>query len=103
MINIIIYLKKEFCAEDLAKFLLVEKLIAAASIDENNISYKIENGNLKKEMYSVITAKSKSLLLPEIISTIEKKIGSEVLITSTPIVGSNIFFNNLITENTLKT
>ena len=102
MVNVIIYLKKAFKAEELVHFLLTEKLIASASIDENNISYKILNGKLHKEVYSVITAKSRSLLLDHIIKTVEEKIGVEVLINSTPIVGSNNFFFDLVSENTVR-
>jgi len=102
MVNVIIYLKKEFKAEELVCFLLTEKLIASASIDANNISYKMVNDKLKKEVYSVITAKSKSLLLDKIITTVEERIGVEVLINSTPIVGSNNFFYELVTKNTIQ-
>jgi len=101
MVNIIIYLKEEYNAEELVKFLLSEKLIASASIDENNVSYKMNNGNFQKEVFSVITAKSKSLLLSRIITAVEKKTDNEVLINSTPIVGSNKNFDDLIIGNTM--
>lgn len=100
MVNVIIYLKKEFDAEELVGFLLTEKLIATASIDENNISYRIDNDQLHKEIYSVITAKSKAVLLNHIIKATEEKIGVEVLINSTPIVGSNKLFDDLVSEHT---
>lgn len=101
MVNVIIYLKKEFQAEELVKYLLSERLIASASIDENNISYKMNNGNFYKEVLSVITAKSKSLLINNIIKAVEEKIDGEVLINSTPIVGSNKLFDDLVKENTM--
>jgi len=100
MVNVIIYVKKEFQAEELVKFLLSEKLIASASIDENNTSYKMADGNFQKEVFSVITAKSKALLLKNIIKAVEERINVEVLINSIPIVGSNKFFDDLIIENT---
>jgi len=103
VVNVIIYLKKEFDAEDLVKFLLLEKLIAVASIDENNVSYKMHNGNFRKEVYSVITAKTKSLLISNIIKAVEKRIDGEVLINSTPIVGTNKLFDDLVKENTMLT
>jgi len=102
MVNVIIYLKKEFIAEELVHFLLTEKLIAAASIDENNVSYKIQDGNLHKDVYSVITAKSKALLLNNIIKAVEERIGVEVLINSIPIVGSNKIFDELVRENIVR-
>ena len=43
MVNIVIYLKQEFDAMELVKSLLTEKLVASASIDINNASYKMEN------------------------------------------------------------
>ena len=100
MVNVIIYLKKEYQAEELVKHLLSEKLIAFASIDENNISYKMHQGKMHKEVYSIITAKSKSLLITEIIKAVEDKGYGEVLINSIPIVGSNKIFDDLIKENT---
>ncbi|MBC7655408.1 MAG: divalent cation tolerance protein CutA [Oligoflexus sp.] len=102
MVNVIIYLKKEFKAEELVSFLLSEKLIATASIDENNISYQIHNDRLHKEVYSVITAKTKAVLLNNIIKVVEEKVGADVLINSTPIVGSNKIFDELVKDNTKK-
>jgi len=102
MVNVIIYLKKEFIAEELVIFLLTEKLIATASIDENNISYQMHNQYLHKEVYSVITAKTKAVLLKDIIKVVEEKVGIDVLINSTPIVGSNKIFDELVRDNTLK-
>jgi len=62
MVNIIIYLKKEHCAKELVRHLFEEKLIASATIDENNISYTLENSILIGEVFSIITAQSKSFL-----------------------------------------
>lgn len=103
MVNVIIYLKKEFDAEELVIFLLSEKLIASASIDENNTVYRMQKDEVTKELYNVITAKSKSLLLSKIINVVGQKINNEVLINSTPIVGSNKFFDDLIINNTILT
>ncbi len=75
MVNVLIYLKKEDSAKELVKYLLEEKLIASATIDENNISYKLENSLFSEEVFSVITAQSKSLLFSEIVRTVEAKIG----------------------------
>ncbi len=100
MVNVIIYLKKEFNAEDLVSFLLTEKLIATASIDENNTSYKIDNDQLHKEVYNIITAKTKAVLLNHIIKATEERIGVDVLINSTPIVGSNKLFDDMVREHT---
>ncbi|MBK9319235.1 MAG: hypothetical protein IPM91_10665 [Bacteroidetes bacterium] len=84
MVNIIIYLKKTYNAKEVVRELLAEKLIASASIDENNISYKMENGVLIEELSSVITAQSKSLLFSEIAKSLQNMFGEEIPIISSP-------------------
>ncbi len=103
MVNVLIYLKKEDSAKELVKYLLEEKLIASATIDENNISYKLENNVFSEEVFSVITAQSKSLLFSEIVKAVEAKIGKDVPINSTPIVGSNQIFDDNIRSKTIPT
>ncbi len=100
MVNVIIYLREEFQAEELVKFLLEEKLIAAASIDINNTSYRMQDNILHKEIFNVITAQTKSLLINQIIKKVEEKVEGEVLINSTPIVGSNSCFDELVKQHT---
>ncbi|MFE3868576.1 hypothetical protein ACFX5E_10895 [Flavobacterium sp. LS2P90] len=101
MVNVIIYLKKQDSAKELVKFLLEEKLIASATIDENNISYKMENNTFSENVFSVITAQSKSLLFNDIVVAVEAKIGEDTPINSTPIIGSNLIFDNVIRDKTL--
>lgn len=101
MVNVIIYLKKEHNAKEIVQFLLKEKLIASASIDENNISYKLENGEFLEEINSVITSQSKSLLFTEIVKALEKKTGESFPIISTPIVASNRIFDDTIKAKTI--
>jgi uncharacterized protein involved in tolerance to divalent cations len=101
MVNIIIYLEKEHNAKDLVKHLLSEKLIASASIDENNISYELENNNFSEKVFSVITAQSKALLFNDVINAVTKKIGFELPINSIPIVASNKLFDTKIKSKTI--
>ena len=101
MVNVIIYLKKEHNPKQLVKLLLTERLIASASIDENNISYKLDDTEFSEVIYSVITAQSKFLLFNEIVKAVEAEIGEETPINSTPIVGSNKVFNDSIKTKTL--
>jgi uncharacterized protein involved in tolerance to divalent cations len=101
MVNVIIYLKQKHNAKELVKVLLSDKLIASASIDENNVSYKLVDNNITEEVYSVITAQSKSLLFLDIIRKVEEIIGEETPINSTPIVGSNKAFDNTIKGKTI--
>lgn len=101
MINVTIYLKKQHNARELVKFLLTEKLISSASIDENNISYKLVKSKIVEEVNNVITAQSKSLLFTDILKAVRKNVGEEVPINSTPIVGVNRIFDEIIRTNTL--
>lgn len=96
MINVIIHLKKESNPKELVKFLLAKKLIASASIDENNITYELGNDGFSEVICSVITAQSKALLFNEIVKIVESKIGVETPINATPIVGSNKVFDDII-------
>jgi uncharacterized protein involved in tolerance to divalent cations len=101
MVNVIIHLNANQNAKELVKFLLTERLIASASIDENNVSYKFENGALLEDTYCVITAQSKSLLFNDIVKVVEERFGEETLINSIPIVSSNKIFNDEIRSRTI--
>jgi len=100
MVNVIIYLETKNDAEELVKHLLSIQLIASAAIDKDNISYAMNDGLLVKNVFNVITAKTKSLLINDIIKAVEDEIGEEVLIIATPIVGSNHNFDALVKQNT---
>ncbi len=102
MVNVIIYLKKEHNPKELVKFLLSEKLIASASIDENNISYELGDAGLSELVCSVITSQSKTLLFSQIVKAVEAKIGEGTPINSTPIVGSNKIFDDIIKAKTIQ-
>lgn len=101
MVNIIIYLKMDHNPQELVKFLLSERLIATASIDEKNISYKLENGVFFEEMFNVITSQSKSLLFNRIVKAVEAKTGEETPIIATPIVASNNVFDDNVRTKTI--
>lgn len=101
MVNIVIYLKKEHNAKELVHLLLSERLIAYASIDENNISYLWNEIGITEEVYTVITAQSKALLFNEIVKSVEAKIGENTPINATPIVGSNRIFDQTVKSKTL--
>ena len=101
MINVIIYLRQSQNPKEMVNFLLQEKLIASASIDDNNVSYKMVEDVIVEENYSVITSQSKALLFDEIVSAVERRIGEKVAINSVPIVGANGFFNDTIRKKTI--
>jgi hypothetical protein len=102
MINVIIYLKKEQNPMELVKQLLTKKLIAKASIDFDNHSYKLADNesDFIEETYSVVTAQTRSVLFNDIVSFVETEFGPTVPINSVPIVASNKMFDTIIRQNT---
>lgn len=103
MINVLIYLKQKHDPKELVGKLLTEQLIASASIDQNNVSYKLIDGLISEEVYNVITAQSKSLLLNDIIKRVDEIIDEEVPVNSIPIVGSNRAFDQAVRSKTIPT
>jgi len=101
MINVIIYLKKEHNSEKLVELLLSKKLIASASIDVDNVSYRIKDEVVVKEIFNVITAQSKALLFNSIVQLADNVIGESIAISSTPILGANGFFNETVRSKTI--
>lgn len=102
MINVIIYLDKVNNAKDLVEILLKDGLIANASIDNDNISYRIENDTMIKNVNCVITAQTKSLLFSLIENYINERYGFHVQIYSVPITQANNSFDTLIRNSTKK-
>lgn len=102
MVNIIIYLNNNNPAQDLVNELLDEGLIANASIDIDNISYKKEHEGIVKNINTVITCQTKSMLFPLIEKLIMQKYGQEIPIYSLPIIQSNSTFDQLIRNRTIK-
>lgn len=76
-------------------------MIASASIDKNNISYRISEFGFSEELYDIITAQSKSILFNDIVKVVEGKIGKETPIKATPIVGSNKMIDESIKSKIL--
>ncbi|MFN0048179.1 MAG: hypothetical protein ACKVOU_03530 [Cytophagales bacterium] len=103
MVNVIIYLEKSNEAKILVDNLLKFGLVANASIDMNNISYRIEDGNIVESTNSVITAQSKSLLFSSIEVFVKEEYGPNVPIYSLPITQANDSFDSLIRGHTIKT
>jgi uncharacterized protein involved in tolerance to divalent cations len=102
MVNIIIYLNKENEARELTDILLEEKLIAKATIDLNNITYKMENGKIITVINSVITAQTKAMLFTAIQQKVLDLYGPEVPMYSIPITQANPGFDGWIRDNTRK-
>jgi len=102
MVNIIIYLQKEIDAQKLVFDLLNNKLIANASIDINNVSFKIEDDKIRKAENSVITAQTKAMLFSQVERYIYENCGDGVEVYSLPITQANNSFDSHIRNNTLK-
>jgi hypothetical protein len=96
MITVTIYLRKEIEPLPLIQHLLEQELIIAASVDTNNLAYKIVDKKLISENNNVITAQTKALLFGEIADSVEQFIGEQTTIIANPIVFSNKFFENSI-------
>lgn len=103
MVNIVIYLKENHPAKELVNELLEQGLIANASIDMDNISYKKENEGIVQSVNTVITCQTKSMLFPSIEKLIKQKYGEEIPIYSLPIIQSNSSFDQMIRNRTIKT
>lgn len=86
----------------LVNSLLEEGLIANASIDNDNTSYRIENNKIVKNVNCVITAQTKALLFSLIDKYIKENYGEHVQIYSLPITQANSSFDTLIRTNTKK-
>jgi uncharacterized protein involved in tolerance to divalent cations len=102
MVNVRIYLKQEHNAKELVQLLLENKLIASASIDQNNVLYNLENNEVTEHIYTVITSQSKSLLFKDIVEKVESHLGEQPPIHCTPIVASNKVFDDSIRSKTKK-
>ena len=102
MVNVIIYLDKINEAKELIDSLLKLELIANASIDTDNVSYKMENGEVVQTINNVITAQTKSLLFHELEIFIKEKYSNHVPIYCIPIINSNLAFDDFIRNNTKK-
>ena len=102
MVNIVIYLDNNNPSQDLVNELLEEGLIANASIDIDNISYKKESEGVVQNTNTVITCQTKSMLFPLIEKLIMQKYGPEIPIYSLPIIQSNSSFDQMIRNRTIK-
>lgn len=103
MVNIVIYLKENHPAKELVNELLEQGLIANASIDKDNISYKKESEGVVQTVNTVITCQTKSILFPQVELLVRQKYGEEIPIYSLPIIQSNSSFDQMIRNRTIKT
>lgn len=100
MVNIYFFLDKEHDAKALVSELLRNKLVAHASIDENNNSMVYEKGEIKNQVCSLITAQTKALLFNHVVDFVGKTFKNHIKIYSAPITQCNETFSELIRKNT---
>ncbi len=102
MVNVIIHLKQNNFAENLAKEIVAAGLAAGASIDVNNGHFVKEEGEVVKTAHTVLTLQSKALLFSEIVTFVENYVGEEVPIYTVHITQSNARFHEFIRNRTIK-
>jgi uncharacterized protein involved in tolerance to divalent cations len=102
MVNVIIYLKQNQFAENLAKELVGSGLAAGASVDLDNSHFVREGDAVVKTTHTVITLQSKALLFSEIVTFVETFVGEEVPIYTLPITQTDARFHEYIRERTIK-
>jgi uncharacterized protein involved in tolerance to divalent cations len=102
MVNVLIYLNSQTHPEELVELLLKSKLIAKATIDANNESFELYNGEIITKKYSIVTIQTKSLLFTQIVRLVEENYSANIPIYSLPITQSNHWFDEYVREQTLK-
>lgn len=102
MVNVLIYLNSQKDAMHLVELLLHEKLIAKATIDEDNKSFELNNGNVEIKTYNIVTIQTKSMLFSKISKIVEKEFSPETPIYSLPITQSNSWFDEFVRRQTVK-
>jgi uncharacterized protein involved in tolerance to divalent cations len=102
MVNVIIYLKQNEFAENLAKELVGRGLAAGASIDIDNSHFVREGDEVVKTVHTVLTLQTKALLFSQIVTFVEEFLGEEVPIYTVPITQTDDHFHRFIRERTVE-
>lgn len=102
MVNVLIYLNSDYDPHKLVEQLLHQKLIAKATIDFDNKSYQMEEGDIVVRHYNVLTIQTQSLLFTKLEQFVEREYASSIPIYSLPITQSNSWFDNYVRNQTKK-
>lgn len=102
MVNVLIYLNSDYDPHMLVEQLLHQKLIAKATIDFDNKSYQMEEGDIVVRHYNVLTIQTQSLLFTKLEQFVEREYASSIPIYSLPITQSNSWFDNYVRNQTKK-
>ena len=95
-------MNKENEAKELISVLLKTEMVANASLDVKNVSYRLEGGSVNACSHVVITAQTKAMLFSEIESYVEMNYDEHVPVYSLPITQANDSFDALIRTHTKK-
>lgn len=101
MLNIYIYLNDQVQPEEIIEKLLVERLVANASIDIDNNYYELINGEVKQKIHVVVTAQTKALLFEPLIQFVAEHYSADIPIFASPLVAANTNFDQFIRNSTL--
>jgi uncharacterized protein involved in tolerance to divalent cations len=102
MVNVLIYLNSDYDPHQLVEQLLNQRLIAKATIDFDNKSYQMEEGEIVVRHYNVLTIQTQSLLFTKLEQFVEREYASSIPIYSLPITQSNSWFDNYVRNQTKK-
>lgn len=102
MVNVLIYLSIEHDPHKLVEQLLHEKLIAKATIDFDNKSYELQDGQIVIRHYNVLTIQSRSMLFTKLEQWVKRECSANIPIYSLPITQSNSWFDNYVRNQTKK-
>lgn len=80
--------------------LLTLKLVAHASVDRDNNSYTLIDGQVKKETHYLITAQTRALLFTEVVKEVKLRTADDVKVYSVPITQCTESFSEFIRQQT---
>ncbi|MBL7918936.1 MAG: divalent cation tolerance protein CutA [Bacteroidia bacterium] len=100
MVNIYIYTDSNNSARQIVLNLMKKKLIAHASIDKDNESFILKNGEIVEEENYVITGQTKALLFNQIVDEVAQNDTKNLKIFSVPITQCNKVFEDILRLNT---
>jgi uncharacterized protein involved in tolerance to divalent cations len=100
MVNVIIYLDKKHNSRNLIDALLKRMLAAKASVDIDNVSYYLEDGEIVTRGRTVITLQTRARLFSAIDRFLEEWFGEQIPMCSVPITQVNSSFDEFIRLNT---
>ncbi len=100
MVNVYIYTESNESARSIVLNLMKKGLMAHASIDKDNESFILRDGEIIEEDNYVITGQTKALLFNQIVEEIASSDTKNPKIFSVPITQCNKAFEDILRVNT---